>query len=207
MPRLSSSHRGYHPTNHTTTHGPSSKPAAVLSSLSAASSSLWTRMSSALDERSRVDERGREWVKMGDFGEAEIKDKDDFEEELPVQERDRKTAGSREERVERVDTRATESGLVRNSVGSAEHEGREERVIGENDHHHADRGNRSHGRHGGSRTYSHTHYKVYKRRWFGLLQLVLLNIVVSWDVSLIFPLIPFDLPTSWDESYILLLIQ
>lgn len=26
-------------------------------------------------------------------------------------------------------------------------------------------------------------YKVYKRRWFGLLQLVLLNIVVSWDVS------------------------
>jgi hypothetical protein len=27
-------------------------------------------------------------------------------------------------------------------------------------------------------------YKVYKRRWFGLLQLVLLNVVVSWDVSL-----------------------
>jgi hypothetical protein len=26
-------------------------------------------------------------------------------------------------------------------------------------------------------------YKVYKRRWFGLAQLVLLNIVVSWDVS------------------------
>lgn len=25
-------------------------------------------------------------------------------------------------------------------------------------------------------------YKVYKRRWFGLTQLVLLNIVVSWDV-------------------------
>ena len=32
-------------------------------------------------------------------------------------------------------------------------------------------------------TYSHTHFKVYKRRWFGLAQLVLLNIVVSWDVS------------------------
>jgi hypothetical protein len=28
-------------------------------------------------------------------------------------------------------------------------------------------------------------WKVYKRRWFGLLQLVLLNIVVSWDVSYI----------------------
>jgi FLVCR family MFS transporter 7 len=28
-----------------------------------------------------------------------------------------------------------------------------------------------------------THYRVYKRRWFGLCQLVLLNIVVSWDVS------------------------
>lgn len=28
-------------------------------------------------------------------------------------------------------------------------------------------------------------YKVYKRRWFGLAQLVLLNVVVSWDVSTI----------------------
>ena len=26
-------------------------------------------------------------------------------------------------------------------------------------------------------------YRVYKRRWFGLVQLALLNIVVSWDVS------------------------
>lgn len=26
-------------------------------------------------------------------------------------------------------------------------------------------------------------YKVYKRRWFGLAQLTLLNIIVSWDVS------------------------
>ena len=32
-------------------------------------------------------------------------------------------------------------------------------------------------------SYSHTHYRVYKRRWFGLVQLVLLNIVVSWGVS------------------------
>ena len=32
-------------------------------------------------------------------------------------------------------------------------------------------------------SYSHTHFKVYKRRWFGLAQLVLLNVVVSWDVS------------------------
>jgi FLVCR family MFS transporter 7 len=30
---------------------------------------------------------------------------------------------------------------------------------------------------------STTVYKVYKRRWFGLVQLVLLNIIVSWDVS------------------------
>lgn len=29
-------------------------------------------------------------------------------------------------------------------------------------------------------------YKVYKRRWFGLAQLTLLNIVVSWDVSSIY---------------------
>lgn len=27
-------------------------------------------------------------------------------------------------------------------------------------------------------------YKVYKRRWFGLVQLTLLNIIVSWDVSI-----------------------
>ena len=26
-------------------------------------------------------------------------------------------------------------------------------------------------------------YRVYKRRWFGLIQLVLLNIIISWDVS------------------------
>jgi FLVCR family MFS transporter 7 len=32
-------------------------------------------------------------------------------------------------------------------------------------------------------SYSHEYYKVYKRRWIGLIQLVLLNIVVSWDVS------------------------
>jgi hypothetical protein len=30
--------------------------------------------------------------------------------------------------------------------------------------------------------HGHTTHKVYKRRWFGLVQLVLLNIVVSWDV-------------------------
>ena len=36
-------------------------------------------------------------------------------------------------------------------------------------------------------------YKSYKRRWFGLLQLVLLNIVVSWDVSLqtLYSSVPF----------------
>lgn len=28
------------------------------------------------------------------------------------------------------------------------------------------------------------HFKVYKRRFFGLLQLTLLNIIVSWDVSI-----------------------
>ncbi|KAF2025857.1 MFS general substrate transporter [Setomelanomma holmii] len=31
------------------------------------------------------------------------------------------------------------------------------------------------------KSYSHAHFKVYKRRWFGLAQLVLLNVVVSWD--------------------------
>lgn len=36
----------------------------------------------------------------------------------------------------------------------------------------------------GSRdAHDHAEYRVYKRRFFGLLQLVLLNIAVSWDVS------------------------
>lgn len=30
----------------------------------------------------------------------------------------------------------------------------------------------------------HREYRVYKRRWFGLVQLTLMNIVVSWDVSI-----------------------
>ncbi len=34
----------------------------------------------------------------------------------------------------------------------------------------------------GERNGGHVVYQVYKRRWFGLMQLVLLNIVVSWDV-------------------------
>lgn len=28
-----------------------------------------------------------------------------------------------------------------------------------------------------------TEYRTYKRRWFGLAQLTLMNIIVSWDVS------------------------
>lgn len=36
-------------------------------------------------------------------------------------------------------------------------------------------------------------YRVYKRRWFGLTQLVLLNIVVSWDVRGIFKQCPLNI--------------
>ncbi len=36
-------------------------------------------------------------------------------------------------------------------------------------------------------------YKVYKRRWFGMLQLVLLNIIVSWDVSISLEPIPWKI--------------
>ncbi|KAF2196107.1 MFS general substrate transporter [Delitschia confertaspora ATCC 74209] len=39
---------------------------------------------------------------------------------------------------------------------------------------------RAEGEHHHRLSYSHTHYRVYKRRWFGLLQIILLNIVVSW---------------------------
>lgn len=37
-------------------------------------------------------------------------------------------------------------------------------------------------------------YKVYKRRWFGLFQLALLNIIVSWDVSNCF----ISTPVPWN---------
>lgn len=39
-------------------------------------------------------------------------------------------------------------------------------------------------------------YRTYKRRWFGLVQLTLLNIIVSWDVSIILRLLPLRAP-SW----------
>lgn len=36
-------------------------------------------------------------------------------------------------------------------------------------------------------------YRVYKRRWFGLMQLVLMNIIVSWDVSSLRNSLPYRL--------------
>jgi hypothetical protein len=47
------------------------------------------------------------------------------------------------------------------------------------------------------KSYSHAHFKVYKRRWFGLAQLVLLNVVVSWDVSIL-----SLLPSSFAEPHV-----
>ena len=41
----------------------------------------------------------------------------------------------------------------------------------------------------------HTVYRAYKIRWFGLTQLILLNIVVSWDVSTIHLQCPW--PSQW----------
>jgi FLVCR family MFS transporter 7 len=43
---------------------------------------------------------------------------------------------------------------------------------------------------------SASQFRVYKRRWFGLIQLILLNIVVSWDVSYAF----CCLVLSWNAS-------
>lgn len=39
-------------------------------------------------------------------------------------------------------------------------------------------------------------YKVYKRRWFGLAQLTLLNIIISWDVSIFSSISPPLVPCS-----------
>ncbi|USP81561.1 uncharacterized protein yc1106_08835 [Curvularia clavata] len=51
------------------------------------------------------------------------------------------------------------------------------------------------------RSSHHGHFKVYKRRWFGLAQLVLLNIAVSWDWLTFAPIstdsaLYFDVPES-----------
>lgn len=35
----------------------------------------------------------------------------------------------------------------------------------------------------GDNRHAHGHHRVYRRRWFGLLQLVLLNVIISWDVG------------------------
>lgn len=42
-------------------------------------------------------------------------------------------------------------------------------------------------------------FRVYKRRWFGLFQLVLLNIIVSWDVSQLVPY-SIDFPSDRDRG-------
>ena len=46
----------------------------------------------------------------------------------------------------------------------------------------------------------HVVYRVYKIRWFGLTQLILLNIIVSWDVSRLVTLIKY---TTRTLAYIL----
>lgn len=49
----------------------------------------------------------------------------------------------------------------------------------------------------GDAAYGATTYKVYKRRWFGLFQLALLNIIVSWDVSNCFCLDSSLMELTW----------
>ena len=46
----------------------------------------------------------------------------------------------------------------------------------------------------------HTEYRVYKIRWFGLTQLILLNLVVSWDVSTFSIRCP---PTGQDAQWLI----
>ena len=75
-----------------------------------------------------------------------------------------------ETEVEETMTRETDAG--HGPSGSGQHGGEAEAHTG------AHGGGRGH-----HRSYSHMHYRVYKRRWFGLMQLVLLNIAVSWGVS------------------------
>ncbi|ORX95107.1 major facilitator superfamily domain-containing protein [Clohesyomyces aquaticus] len=50
-----------------------------------------------------------------------------------------------------------------------------------NEHHHHHNHHHHHGAAGNRRSYSHMHFRVYKRRWFGLVQLVLLNTVISMN--------------------------
>ena len=46
----------------------------------------------------------------------------------------------------------------------------------------------------------HVVYRVYKIRWFGLTQLILLNIIVSWDVSRVFT--PIQYTTKFEAHIV-----
>ncbi|MCJ1314557.1 hypothetical protein MMC25_008239 [Agyrium rufum] len=50
-----------------------------------------------------------------------------------------------------------------------------------NEQHDGEGGRMDNNTHGDGQSQSPTEFKVYKRRWFGLAQLVLMNIIVSWD--------------------------
>lgn len=95
------------------------------------------------------------WVKMDDLAHTDSTGK---------------SATQREEDVEQIEVMNGANGSATSAQHDAQHGAQ---------HEESRRGGRSH-----RRSYSHTHFRVYKRRWFGLLQLVLLNIVVSWDVRI-----------------------
>ena len=118
-------------------------------------------------EKRRDKKRDKSWVLM---------------DELSQQDSTGKDATMRQEEV------GAEGNWEGNGEGSANGRVRDGSVEELGDGHGLDEGSRPGrrrrrswlGRNGQS--YSHAHFRVYKRRWFGLAQLVLLNVVVSWDV-------------------------
>ncbi|KAF1936971.1 MFS general substrate transporter [Clathrospora elynae] len=82
-----------------------------------------------------------------------------------------KNAARVEEHIERLQSRTEDLGGQRDGIAEAREEPQspaKRRVL------------RLVGKMRGKQSYSHTQYRRYKRRWFGLAQLVLLNTVVSW---------------------------
>jgi MFS transporter, FLVCR family, MFS-domain-containing protein 7 len=81
-------------------------------------------------------------------------------------------------------TRRSNSGEGEVELAERSSQGNVQKIAGED----GDTATRNSGRDGGDSTEIGadapvTEYKVYKRRWFGLVQLTLLNVIVSWDVS------------------------
>ena len=141
---------------------------------SAQDRSILSTNKSGFDKSRDKKRREKSWVKM---------------DELPIEQQDSKGSMGKDATM-----RQEEVGVVEERDGMGNGEGSangpiQNEELGDGRSPHDASGRRRErrrswlGRNGQS--YSHAHFRVYKRRWFGLAQLVLLNVVVSWDVRVL----------------------